>query len=216
MIIVISAFSFSTFSFRHNKNRASIVGTLQNSPRAAHTTMSPTPPLPEECVKHPGYGYCFQQCICTCYDVVPSTDPEKDDDEVLHETCVCGHRTHDIDANVCPTSGCGTCNMESCAPCGGLAPKWCFDIHFGTCSANCAILSPEQMGPMSPSGIGECPICFETKPLHKLEVCGHEFCAPCRGECTDVYSHPWADNRCSLCRQENVCGEERAWGLGRA
>lgn len=106
--------------------------------------------------------------------------------------------------------------MESCAPCGGLAPKWCFDIHFGTCSANCAILSPEQMGPMSPSGIGECPICFETKPLHKLEVCGHEFCAPCRGECADVYSHPCADNRCSLCRQENVCGEERAWGLGRA
>jgi len=88
MMIVISAFSFSTFSFRHNKNRASIVGTLQNSPRAALTTMSPTPPLPEECVKHPGYGYCFRQCICTCYDVVPSTDPEKDDDELTRNVRV--------------------------------------------------------------------------------------------------------------------------------
>jgi hypothetical protein len=174
--------------------------------------------VPELCLKHPGFGYCFKQCYCECYD--PASDSEEDDHP--HETCVCGHREHDIRGDGwanCPTSGCGTCTMEKCAPCGAPAPKWCFSIHYGTCGANCAILSPEQMGPMSASGDGECPICMETKPLYKLQVCGHEFCAPCRGEATDTNRHKYADNRCSICRQENVAGpgEERKWGLpGRA
>lgn len=175
--------------------------------------------VPEQCLKYPGLGYCFKQCSCECYDVIPASDPEEDDDVVEHETCVCGHREHDVlgvgHAN-CPNSGCGTCTMELCALCGGPAPKWCFSIHFGTCSANCATVAEEQTGPMSASGEGECPICMETKPLYKLQVCGHEFCAPCRGEATDRNRHEYASNRCSLCTQENVTrpGQERGWGLG--
>ena len=172
--------------------------------------------VPEECLKHPGFGYCFKQCSCECYDVIPASDPEEDDVEVYHETCVCGHREHEVRdwCHWCPTSGCGTCTLELCAVCGGHGPKWCFSIHFSTCSANCAITAQPQMGPMTASGDGECPICMETKPLYKLQVCDHEFCAHCRGEATDTNRHEYANNRCSICRQENVAGPgERRWGL---
>ena len=172
--------------------------------------------VPEECLKHPGFGYCFEQCHCECYDVNPASDPEMDDIEVEHETCVCGHREH---GTWCQTSGCGTCTLELCAVCGGHGPKWGFSIHYGTCSASCAITAQDlrdQMGPMTASGDGECPICMETKPLYKLQLCGHEFCTQCRKEATDTYRHEYASIRCSLCRQENVArpGEARRWGLG--
>ena len=172
--------------------------------------------VPEECLKHPGLGYCFKQCHCECYDVYPASDPETDDNEVEHETCVCGHREHTLTiCRICPTSGCGTCTLELCAVCGGPGPKWCFSMHYGTCSASCAVTAQDQMGPMTASGDGECPICMETKPLYKLQVCGHEFCAHCRGEATDKDRHEYASIRCSLCRQENVAGPgERGWGLG--
>ena len=173
--------------------------------------------VPEECLKHPGFGYCFKQCRCECYDVIPASDPETDDIEVEHETCVCGHREHTLaTCRICPTSGCGTCTLELCAVCGGPGPKWCFSIHYGTCSASCAVTAQDQMGPMSASGDGECPICMDTKPLYKLQVCGHELCAHCRGEATDTDRHEYASIRCSICRQENVAGpgEARRWGLG--
>ena len=106
--------------------------------------------------------------------------------------------------------------MEKCAVCGGHGPEFFFDFHCNTCSAECAVTAQPQMGPMTASGDGECPICMETKPLYKLQVCGHEFCAHCRGEATDTNRHQNANNRCSLCRQENVAGpdDERRWGLG--
>ena len=172
--------------------------------------------VPEVCLKHPGFGYCFKQCYCECYD--PASDSEEDDHP--HETCVCGHREHTLGVcRMCPTSGCGTCTLELCVVCGGTGPKWCFSMHYGTCSASCATTAEDlrdQMGPMSASGDGECPICMETKPLYKLQLCGHEFCAQCREEATDTYRHEYADIRCSICRQENVpgTGEERRWGLG--
>ena len=196
------------------KNSSKVVGTPHHSRAQPTPTMSQ---VPEEGLKHPCFGYCFKQCSCECYDVIPASDPEMDDIEVEHETCVCGHREHTLTTSgICPTSGCGTCTLELCAVCGGPGPKWCFSIHYRTCSASCAVTAQDQMGPMSASGDGECPICMETKPLYKLQLCGHEFCAHCRGEATDTDRHEYASIRCSICRQQNVAGpgEARSWGLG--
>ena len=174
--------------------------------------------VPEQCLKYPGLGHCFKQCSCECYDVIPASDPEEDDDIVEHETCVCGHREHDVlglDTRTVQTAG------------AGLVP-WNY-VHFAADprlngasastlerAAQTAPPQKEQTGPTRPPEKAQCPICMETKPLYKLQVCGHEFCAPCRGRPRDGNRHEYASNRCSLCTQENVTrpGQERGWGLG--
>ena len=109
--------------------------------------------------------------------------------------CVRPSRAHLATCRICPTSGCA-CTLELCAVCGGPGPKWCFSIHYGTCSASCAVTAQDQMGPMSASGDGECPICMDTKPLYKLQVCGHEvLAATSTATSMRVFGAAFADKR---------------------
>ena len=82
------------------------------------------------------------------------------------------------------------------------------DCHGGYCSAICSVDQTMFGGPVTRVGQGECAICLETRPLVKLNACGHEFCAACRSK--SVEHRPGGGvsrTLCGLCRQENPVDE---------
>ena len=170
------------------------------------------------------WGSCYEQCGCECMD---------EDEEYFLEECVCGHRAHQTKENGitpydnpdehwgawCPDTWCGeeSCKLVPCMLCGSGAPLMMSDCHGGFCSAMCAMTGCAA-GPVSRSGVGECPICYETVPLVKLAKCTHEVCVECRSRQVFANERNMPDDAvdlsilsaCPICRANNSEATDRS------
>jgi hypothetical protein len=140
-----------------------------------------------------GFGTCFEQCCCTCF--------EDDDCEIPMEVCTCGHRAHTnlLEGEYCQTECSHGCKLVECHNfklCGKKEPKWFLNCHNGMC-LHCAVM----IGRIKfLDEKDDCPICMETKDVIQVSCGKHKVCVECWKQLSETPGRP-VPLRCPMCRE---------------